>query len=224
MRGVNAYSSKLSDADIAAGKHRKHVGGAWEAIGRLQFDYLVAQGLEPHHRLLDVGCGAMRGGVHFARYLEPGHYYGTDINERLVAAALEVEVQGAGLADRVDASHLKVTGDFDADFGVEFDFVLAHSVFTHLPLNHIRLCLAQTAQVTKPGGRFYATFFRAPDDLPYAATHQQTKVVTSAYRDPFHYRVAELEWAATVAEWDFEHLGHWNHPRGQEMVRFTLRN
>src|SRR5881275_286913 len=55
MRGVNTYSSNLTDAEIAAGKHRQHVGGAWDTIGPLQLDYLVEQGLQPRHRLLDVG-------------------------------------------------------------------------------------------------------------------------------------------------------------------------
>src|SRR3954468_23923578 len=92
MRRVNTYNSSLSDEDIAQGKHRRHVGGAWEEIGRLQFDYLVSQGLRPHHRLLDVGCGAMRGGVHFAAYLDPGHYFGIDVNDRLLEAARRVEI------------------------------------------------------------------------------------------------------------------------------------
>src|SRR4051794_36845830 len=51
MRGVNTYSSNLTDAEIAAGKHRQHVSGAWDTIGPLQLDYLVEQGLQPRHRL-----------------------------------------------------------------------------------------------------------------------------------------------------------------------------
>lgn len=223
MAGINSYSSNLSDAAIAAGRHRRHVGGAWERIGTHQCEYLVKQGLEPHHRLLDVGCGAMRGGIHFARYLEPGNYYGTDINDRLIEAALRVEIPAAGLQDRLSPSQLKVTDSFDADFGVQFDFAIAQSVFSHLPLNHIRLCLAQTAKAMAPGGRFYATFFRVPDDLPYDADWQQTKVVSHVAADPFHYRVHELEWAAGVADWDFKYVGDWGHPRGQEMALFTHR-
>lgn len=54
------------------------VGGMWKEIGRLQFDFLVAHGLAPSHLLLDMGCGTLRGGLHFIRYLEPGHYWGVD--------------------------------------------------------------------------------------------------------------------------------------------------
>src|SRR5205807_6035012 len=64
---------------VTAGHHRAIVGGAWEEIGRLQFEFLTGNGLKPHHRLLDVGCGALRGGLHFIRYLDEGNYVGVDL-------------------------------------------------------------------------------------------------------------------------------------------------
>jgi SAM-dependent methyltransferase len=221
MAGINTYSSNLSDEAIAAGQHRRHVGGMWDEMGPMQLAFLVDAGLKPTDRLLDIGCGAMRGGIHFAGYLEPGHYYGTDINDRLLEAALRVEIPAAGLVDRVPAENLRVTENFEADFGVTFDVAFAQSVFSHLPLNFIRLCLAQTAKVMAPGGRFFATFFVVPDDLDYDADFKQVAVTTHTTRDPFHYRVAEMEWAATVADWDFTFIGDWGHLRGQQMALFT---
>ncbi len=38
------------------------VGGLWDEIGQLQFDFLRAKGLLPRHKLLDFGCGSLRGG------------------------------------------------------------------------------------------------------------------------------------------------------------------
>src|SRR5262249_34396816 len=161
-----------SDEAIAAGKHRQHVGGMWDVIGPAQLEFMIGRGMSPSDRLIDIGCGAMRGGIHFARYLDPGHYYGTDINDPLIDAALRVEIPEAGLTDRVPAGNLKVTGDFDADFGVAFDYAFANSVFSHLPMNFIRLALAQTAKVMRPGGSFYATFFVVPDSLGYDEDYQ----------------------------------------------------
>jgi hypothetical protein len=60
MKGINAYWQQLSEEDIAAGKHREFVGGMWGDIGRPQLEFLKQQGLQPGHRLVDVGCGAPR--------------------------------------------------------------------------------------------------------------------------------------------------------------------
>jgi SAM-dependent methyltransferase len=69
----------------------------WDYLGRLQLDYLVERGLEPAHHLLDVGCGPLRAGVHFIRYLEPGHYAGVDRRPELLEAGRTVELPRHGL-------------------------------------------------------------------------------------------------------------------------------
>ena len=125
----------------------------------------------------------------------------------------------------VDPENLRVTDRFECDFGVAFDFAIAQSVFTHLPLNHIRLCLYQLSRVMAPGARFYATFFEAPPDMPYDRRVQQVMRKTWPERDPYHYRRDDLRWAAeTVAEWDVRYIGDWGHRRGQRMMEYTLRS
>jgi SAM-dependent methyltransferase len=220
MAGVNEYTFNLSEAQMDREVHRKRVGGMWDEIGKHQFDYLVEQGLKPGHEMLDVGCGALRGGIHFIRYLEPGNYYGVDVNESLLRAAFERELPAVGLTERARRDNFRVTSRFDVDFGTPFDYALAQSVFTHLPLNYIKLCLARVAQVMAPGGRFYATFCWVPDDLPYEADYKQSITTSHAERDVFHYRVHELEWAAQVADWETTYIGEWGHPRGQQMMLF----
>ena len=42
--------------------HREFVGGIWEVMGKLQFDFLVKQGLRPNHVFLDIACGSLRAG------------------------------------------------------------------------------------------------------------------------------------------------------------------
>src|SRR5882757_11035445 len=90
---------------LRPGSYRASVGALWDQLGALQFDYLVAHGLKPEHRLLDVGCGSLRGGVRFVDYLRPGNYYGLDISENLLAAGRR-ELAKAGLTDR--EAHLLV--------------------------------------------------------------------------------------------------------------------
>lgn len=69
------------------GEHRSFIGGMWDELGDLQFEFMKEQGLKPHHRLGDVGCGALRGGVKFIPYLDAGNYYGLDINASCIDAA-----------------------------------------------------------------------------------------------------------------------------------------
>src|SRR5436309_1445834 len=92
----NPYLKQLTDRDIRKGAHRDAVGGMWDEIGRLQFEFIRGRGLQQGHKLLDVGCGSLRGGVHFARYLDAGNYYGTDLNPSYLKAGLEVEIPAAG--------------------------------------------------------------------------------------------------------------------------------
>jgi SAM-dependent methyltransferase len=212
-----SYARPLSGEEIANRHHRRWVGGKWKTMGALQRDFLVAQGLMPEHRLLDVGCGALRGGIHFVDYLLPKHYYGIDINPSLLEVGYEQELP-ARLRERLPRDHLRATDRFDCDFGITFDYVIAQSVFTHVSLNHIRLCLYRVAQRLEPDGRFFATFFEAPPGHPLDASLNDGRRWTE--RNAFFYYRRDLKWAAQWAELELHYMGKWGHPHGQRMVEF----
>ena len=219
-RRENSYWRQLSDAEIARGAHRDFVGGMWDEIGRLQFDFMLAQGLRPEHRLLDVGCGALRGGLHFVRYLEPGHYFGVDGNASLVRAGRH-ELAASGLTKR--APNLMVNDRFEFwKFDVQFDFLMAISLMTHLNMNHIVRCLGEAHRVLPLGGKFYASFFEAPHPAHLATiAHTPGGVITHLDSDPYHYSFDELETAARYVGMEAERIGDWRHPRAQQMMYFT---
>lgn len=204
---------------VANEGHRAVVGGMWDVIGPLQRDFLIGQGLAPSHRVLDVGCGALRAGAPLAAWLEPGRYYGIDISETLIEAGHAQEIVAAGLGDRLPRANLHVTDDFEAPFGVTFDFGLATSLFTHLSLEYFTRCLDRLAPVFAPGGRFYATVFEGPVDAPAS---WPGGVTSHPDRDPFHFTPDALE-AATPEAWAFARYGDWGHPRGQRMLRLIRR-
>jgi D-alanyl-lipoteichoic acid acyltransferase DltB (MBOAT superfamily) len=54
--------------------HRDKVGGLWDVMGKLQFDFLKANGLMPEHSFLDIACGSFRAGRFLIDYLECGNY------------------------------------------------------------------------------------------------------------------------------------------------------
>jgi SAM-dependent methyltransferase len=200
------------------------VGGRWDEIGRLQLDFVRAQGLLPHHKLLDVGCGALRGGVYFAGYLDPGNYFGVDISQELLDAGYDIELAAAGLQDRVPRRNLLCTCEFELSaFGERFDIAIAQSVFTHLSFNRVRQCLERLALVMTPGGVFYATFFERPDEAPASEPirHEPGGIVTFGERDPYHYSVADFEHAVRNLPWSVARIGDWGHPRAQRMLAFT---
>jgi SAM-dependent methyltransferase len=203
--------------------HRRTIGNVplWEELGRLQFTYLIEQGLRPEHYLLDVGCGPLRGGVHFIRYLEPGRYHGVDKNQDALEEARERELTPDEIAEKRPV--LMAMSDFGFErLGQAFDYAIAQSVFTHLYLNEIVRCLVNIDRVLKPGGRFYATFFLNPDGKRNLDDIRQTDtVVTHFDRDFFHYDIATFEWACQGLGLSVDYLGDWKNPRNQQMLLFT---
>ena len=223
MLSVNPYDRQLGDAEIAVGDHRRMIGGMWDAVGRLQFEYLVAHGLRPEMRLVDIGCGALRGGVHFVRYLEAGNYFGLDVNQSLLDAGYDIELAQLGLQDKLPRSQLIADDAFTVSrFGQTFDMGVAHSVFTHLPLNYIRRCLAAVSAAIRPGGLFFATFYELPDDHPPMAdyTHQPGGITTHPYSNPYHYRAEEIARSARDLPLVVRGCEEWEHPRAQRMITF----
>ncbi len=206
--------------------YKNAVGGLWEEIGKLQFEFLVEQGLKPKHYLLDVGCGSLRGGIHFIRYLETGHYFGIDISKELLDAG-RVELKRNNLTHKKPV--LVQMGNFDfQSLNQKFDFALAQSVFTHLPLNSIIRCIMNIQKVLVQGGQFYATFFENPKgkfnlepvmhprvDGPKFATHFD--------QDPYHYDFETFKWICEGTSLKVEYIGDWNHPRDQKMLVFIKK-
>ena len=216
---VNVYGRQLTPDEIAAAQHRDLVGGLWDEVGALQFEFLKRRGLDPADRLVDIGCGALRGGVRFIRYLEAGHYYGLDINASLLDAGLR-ELAAAGVADK--APQLLADDRFALSrFGARFDCALAVSLFTHLPMNHIVRCLAETRAVLRDEGVLYASYFEAPDH-PHLAPlpHAPGGIVTHYDADPYHYAFAQMQWMGAAAGMSVELIGPWGHPRDQRMLAF----
>jgi len=221
---LNVYYDveKTRDA-VQRGEHRNWIGGVWDEIGRMQFEFLRDRDLLPDMRLIDIGCGCLRGGVHFVRYLRPGNYYGIDLSQALLDAGYDIELAALGLQHKLPRTNLLANADFDASrFGVAFDVALAQSVFTHLPLNHFKICRRRSAGYMKPGSRMYVTVFLSPPghDWVRPLAHQRGGIITHPERDPFHYERDDLVHTASGSGWGLEEVVDWDHPRNQMMAVF----
>ena len=189
------YDDNFVAAAIGRGEHREVIGGMWDEIGELQIHYLKSLGLKPEDRLLDIGCGSLRLGVRAVEFLDSGNYWGTDLSGELLNAGYEKEIVPVGLTAKLPRSHLIVDDGFNFP-GVprDIDFAIAQSVFTHLPLNHMRVCLARLGRHVTSACTFLFTIFVPPDGLSVMDSHRQPigGVVTHPDRDPFHYSTADL--------------------------------
>jgi len=182
------------------------VGGLWEELGRLQFDFLRNEGLCPHHRLLDIGCGALRAGVHFIGYLAPGHYTGIDISEHILEAGSKM--LPAGLLRERRPRLLRNRDLLLREFeDASFDFVLAQSVFTHMPLTDVQQCIASLPRVLRENGRFYFTIFE----------DQRERYVSGA--ENFYYPPQTLDCLCRRSGLQLTRVDEFVHPRHQAMFR-----
>lgn len=221
MIKINDYSTELTEQDIGQDAHRTQVGGMWKEMGELQLKFMIDAGMRTHHKLVDVGCGALRGGIKFIEYLQCGNYFGFDSNESLVKAG-KLEIRKARLEEK--AARLLVNEAFAlTDFRESFDYGLAFSLFTHLPINHIIHCLCEVRRVLKPEGVFFATYFEAPTSAHIAPINQFKESIWTRFdADPYHYSVEELQWMAQQAGLRAINVGDINHPRNQKMMKFIL--
>ena len=194
--------------------HRESVGGLWDEVGTLQFDFLVAEGLRPSDVLLDIGCGSLRGGVRFIRYLERGNYLGLEKEVELLRRGLNDEL---GLhMFRARMPELVVSSTFELQrFSKVPTFALAQSVFTHLAVHDINRCMKRLRAFVRPGCRFFATFgeVAAPRINPWISNS------TSGY----HYTRAQMVAFGERWGWHARYIGDWNHPRMQVMVEYVAR-
>jgi hypothetical protein len=112
----------------------------FEKGGRELFIYLLNAGLVPDSRLVDIGCGVLRGGYWLIHFLKPGCYSGIEPHtgrlEMGTRSILEPEVLSAK-RPRFDSNP-----HFDTSvFGEKFDFFLAYSIWTHAAKPQIQTML-----------------------------------------------------------------------------------
>lgn len=192
--------------------HRRYVGGLWQQIGRLQFEFLKNHGLRPDDLLLDVACGSLRAGVHFIPYLDADRYLGIDRNEELIQTGIEQEL--GPVLYREKRPRFVVSGEFEFEkFAEQPAFALAQSLFTHLPPQQIATCLRRLRVVIASTGRFYATFNESAEPKINPGEAHDHRM--------FWYTATQMERFGRVAGWQMEYLGGWGHPRGQQMLLFT---
>jgi len=203
---------------LAKGRHRDIVGGRWDETGRAEMALLQSEGLAPHHHLLDIGAGALRLGCKAVPFLDPGHYWATDLSRALMLRGHEVE-----LADptRLDPAHLIQDADFQfPDVPPCITHAIAFAVFTHLPLTCLACALPRLHSRFPVLQRLLFTVFLSPSGAYAGPLRQPDGVVTHPDRAPYHHRAADIL-ALTAAAGFTAKMSDRRLPRGQILCRAT---
>jgi hypothetical protein len=204
--------------------HRRGESDAgWAGAGQLQLDYLRAAGLAPHHRVLDIGCGALRAGAKIIAYLDPEHYYGIDSDQHKLDAGYELELAPLDLAKRCPRPHLNHSAKFRHAQITEpqIDFGLCVSVMRGLSIGHVRFCLERVAGYFKPGAQLHMSYLELPPKRLFSAPYSNmARVVSYGVTPPVHFYRRDMEQAALNSPWRARYIGPWDHPDGEVMMSY----
>lgn len=140
-----------------------HVGGpvnVFEQVGRLQLITCLKTGLYPDSKVLDIGCGALRGGYWMIHFLEPNGYCGIEPDRAVLEGGLQNLLE-PGLYD-LKKPRFDHNTEFDASvFGEVFDFYVARSVWSHTSKEQIITMLESFIRHTSPHAVFLTSYCRA---------------------------------------------------------------
>eukprot|EP00262_Sarcandra_glabra_P014715 TRINITY_DN4361_c0_g1_i1.p1 TRINITY_DN4361_c0_g1~~TRINITY_DN4361_c0_g1_i1.p1 ORF type:complete len:340 (-),score=27.76 TRINITY_DN4361_c0_g1_i1:347-1366(-) len=155
----NNHTTLPCPGELLVEEHHSNYGEPW-AGGRDVFEFLAeAVNLSPDDRVLEIGCGTLRVGLHFIRYLNPAHFHCLERDELSLMAALRYELPSQGLLYK---RPLIVKGE-DMDFsrfgsGVLYDLIYASAVFLHMPDKLVWIGLERLVIRLKPyKGRIFVS-------------------------------------------------------------------
>ncbi|KAG0470182.1 hypothetical protein HPP92_016882 [Vanilla planifolia] len=166
LKGVSHYEGELWNhtalccpGELLVEEHHSNYGEPW-AGGRDVFEFLAsAVDLKPSDLVLEVGCGTLRVGLHFIRYLDPGHFHCLERDDLSLLAAFHYELPSQGLLHK---RPLILKGD-DMDFSRfgednSYDLIYASAVFLHIPDQLVWVGLERLAFKLKPKkGRIFVS-------------------------------------------------------------------
>jgi SAM-dependent methyltransferase len=149
------YTDRMNrEAEISKGKRPSDIYLGQSAS---HLEDLIAAGMQPHHRVLDYGCGVMRTGLTVIPYLDAGNYTAVDISEVRLDKGRGLLAE-SGIEPGSYQAFTVADCTLDELTGYQFDYVWAQSVLTHMPASEIRVMLRAMQSRLAPGGQFLFTF------------------------------------------------------------------
>ncbi|KAJ7569193.1 hypothetical protein O6H91_01G065700 [Diphasiastrum complanatum] len=145
--------------ELLVEEHHSNYGEPW-AGGRDIFEFLVqASGLKKHHRVLEMGCGTLRVGLHFIRYLAVGQFHCLEKDPLSITTALLYELPAQGLLHKrpliLRSEDMDITG---LGSGSTYNLIYSSAVFIHIPDSLVWLGLQRLApRLVLNSGRLFVS-------------------------------------------------------------------
>ncbi|KAF3607760.1 hypothetical protein DY000_02051435 [Brassica cretica] len=156
---ANNHTALPCPGELLVEQHHSNYGEPW-AGGRDVFEFLAqSSNLKPNSRVLEIGCGTLRVGLHFIRYLNPTHFHCLEKDELSLMAALRYELPSQGLLHK---RPLILRGD-DMEFSkfgldTSYDLIYASAVFLHMPDKLVWTGVERLVEKLKPyDGRIFVS-------------------------------------------------------------------
>jgi hypothetical protein len=129
----------------------------FERGGRLQFAFLVAAGMNPDTRLVDIGSGVLRLGYWLIHFLNPGCYCGIEPHAERLQLGMHAVLESETL--HAKRPRFDTNDRFDTSvFGEKFDIFLAFSIWTHAAKPQIELMLDSFVRDASEGAVFLTSY------------------------------------------------------------------
>ena len=129
----------------------------FEIAGRLQFAMLIREGLYPSSKVLDIGCGCLRGGYWLIHFLDRACYFGIEPDREMLHKGIESLLEPGLLESK--QPRFDTNGRFDFSvFDAPFDCVLARSVWSHASKAQICVMLDEFVRHSTPDAFFLTSY------------------------------------------------------------------
>lgn len=126
-------------------------GKFYDIMGNHQLDLLKKNGCKPHHKVLEIGCGALSAGSKIMAYLDRGNYAGLEPNMDVLAAGMNRYEK----LHKEKEARFSPTNEFLAPFPCQY--VISHSVINHCTVYQVETMLDACYTMLRDNGVIIAS-------------------------------------------------------------------
>lgn len=160
MKTLTEKTQDIQDAGVFLGGPPN----LFEDAGRKMLMVLLNEGLLPYSKVLDIGCGCLRGGYWTIRFLNSNCYFGIEPNKTMLKTGLKCLFSEKTLEYKQPS--FDHNESFNASvFNTRFDYFLARSIWTHASKLQIILMLDSFINNGHSRSVFLTSFINAETEM-----------------------------------------------------------